>query len=364
MISYKNRDVSRVYSFLDSLENQTLKNFDLIFVDYGSDKPLKNSVDFKKYSYDIEYIYTYTNGHFWNRAASLNIGLKISQSDVIIIADIDLIFSENFIDDIYSINFDNFFYTFNCYYLRQGFSYFDVKKYKFEYFAIGVEKENYVGLCAIKSSDLKSINYFDEFYQIWGLEDDDLYKRLSEKGISRSHISLNKASVFHVWHITDKNRYPSPWHLTMINYYFSNDDFKKNNLSKSKGTIINSNDRILLNAADYVSYQTEKLELYHEPHLVFYKFINTFMNGKSNVIYYFNYNLSTQIAPTFRNIFFKLLNKFKQKATRHKKLTLDLHDPTIIQRFIEFFICTNLEIIKDYYYDINSDRISLRILKK
>lgn len=58
VIGFRNRELARVKNALDSLANQSLKDFELIFIDYGSDESIAQetrtvvgSYNFAKYYY-------------------------------------------------------------------------------------------------------------------------------------------------------------------------------------------------------------------------------------------------------------------------------------------------------------------------
>jgi len=92
IISFQNRDLIRVKKSLDSLQNQTIQNFEVIFVNYGSYENVTAELETLLLNYSFcKYIYTETRGLLWNKCVALNIGINNSTGENIIISDIDII---------------------------------------------------------------------------------------------------------------------------------------------------------------------------------------------------------------------------------------------------------------------------------
>ena len=95
---FRNRDIERVKRSLDSLRDQTDQFFKVIFVDYGSEENVSVLVKDLIAQYNFcTYLYNETRGMPWNRAHALNSGIRIATTEYVFTADIDLIFTENFI---------------------------------------------------------------------------------------------------------------------------------------------------------------------------------------------------------------------------------------------------------------------------
>jgi GT2 family glycosyltransferase len=58
----------------------------------------------------------------------------------------------------------------------------------------------------VKTSVLHEIEGFDEFYQVWGAEDDDLYNRLQAAGYSREMVEATQIPVYH--HLRKRIAFP------------------------------------------------------------------------------------------------------------------------------------------------------------
>ena len=75
VFGYRNRDIARVKRCMDSLKNQTFSDFEVIFIDYGSDESFVRQVRplIGRYAF-AHYYYLYTAGYPWNRSHALNVG--------------------------------------------------------------------------------------------------------------------------------------------------------------------------------------------------------------------------------------------------------------------------------------------------
>ena len=101
---YRNRELDRIKKCFDSLAIQTNKNFDIIFVDYGSEQSIASEVkSYVSQFPNLEYIYSYCQYQPWSRAKAINIGIKTAKTDYVFIADIDMIFREDFVEILHKI---------------------------------------------------------------------------------------------------------------------------------------------------------------------------------------------------------------------------------------------------------------------
>ena len=79
-------------------------------------------------------------------------------------------------------------------------------------------EQNYVGLCVAKKEHVLQINGFDEYFMVWGAEDDDFYESLKQSGINHIHQPLSLYKFFHQWHHTQAPPKPTMWYLQMVQY--------------------------------------------------------------------------------------------------------------------------------------------------
>ena len=96
VVTYRNRNVDRVRRFLQSLDRQTYRDFELIFVDYGSDEKYANVVAEMTNQYDwCRYIYNDTRGMLWNKSHAINSGVRQTSGEYFLSTDIDLVYTRD-----------------------------------------------------------------------------------------------------------------------------------------------------------------------------------------------------------------------------------------------------------------------------
>jgi glycosyltransferase involved in cell wall biosynthesis len=74
------------------------------------------------------------------------------------------------------------------------------------------------GNCAVHRQDLERVNGFDERFVGWGLEDDDLARRLRRAGIRVADGALD-CLVFHLFHLCHPSHRPSVHHTANFEYF-------------------------------------------------------------------------------------------------------------------------------------------------
>lgn len=196
--AYRNRGFERIKRSLDSLKIQTNKKFNVLFVDYGSSKSIKNRNHklIANYSF-VDYIYTYSIDQPWNKSRALNIAIKKTKTQFVFIADIDMIFHNLFIEKLNVLKSDKKNFFFKVGFLSQNES---QNSKKFEDYKINfVTNQEAKGLSLFYTKHLKNINGFDEFFHFWGSEDVDIHNRLNNVGISSVFIE-DEILILHQWH--------------------------------------------------------------------------------------------------------------------------------------------------------------------
>lgn len=192
---YRDRGITRVKRSLNSLSEQYDKDFKVIFVDYGSELKTANQMEQLLAEYPfVNYIYTYSQGKPWSRSNALNIGIKQAQTDFVLSADIDMIFHPTFngllkeLSDIKKVTY------FKVGYLSEKEN-FDQNNLKPESYSGSRAK----GICLYPKSGLMAINGFDEFFNCWGSEDEDVIDRLQLYGLEKVFY-IESILVFHQYH--------------------------------------------------------------------------------------------------------------------------------------------------------------------
>lgn len=350
IIGFKNRDIERVINTLNSFEGQTDKKFELIFVNYGSEEKLTVELEITLSSYSfIKYVYVESRGLIWNRSHALNIGILRATGDLIVFSDIDLIVPVNFIENIKHLDYYDKFYTFQCYYLPKYHKGFNLSEIKFKNIEFG-----YVGLCSISLNNLCLVNYFNEFYQLWGLEDDDLYRRLEQKGINRINNNITQYPIIHQYHDFQKHKAPTLWSTICLNNFYSNFEFNNFN----SGKCLSFTDRPALSSFFSNNWTNgTQLSFYDEPHLSYYLFYQQFAILQSNDLCFFNLSIDKKRKNGYDKFF-----KFKEYFINNDQITKPKFE--IIKEFIFYFIGVQRDKILDYYFHYDTSNLFLILIKK
>jgi glycosyltransferase involved in cell wall biosynthesis len=200
---YRDRELSRIKRSLDSLSEQSNKNFNVLFVDYGSEPELSKSVKELLSSYDfVKHIYSYHCNQPWSRAKAINIGLKQVETEYVFVSDIDMIFKRNFIEIVQHLKDPMVSVYFKVGFLSQLES---RKNLPFEDYKISFSsKPGAQGLSLFPVEALKKVRGFDEFLHFWGAEDEDVHSRLLQIGYEVIFYE-KEILLLHRWHPTYRN---------------------------------------------------------------------------------------------------------------------------------------------------------------
>ncbi|MFV8339771.1 glycosyltransferase family 2 protein [Flavobacterium sp. LB3P21] len=198
VLTNRNRDLRIVKNCLESLSNQTKNEFELFFVDYGSD--LDYLVELKDLilNYDtVNLILCPVNGQLWNKSKAINIVLKQTKTSHFLVGDVDLIFAPQFISTAYELINDKEIYYFQYGFLSQQES---LENKKYEEYQIDFEGSiDVTGTTLFPTETLKKMNGYDEFYHGWGAEDTDIHFRLENLGLEIKFYD-SVILVKHQWH--------------------------------------------------------------------------------------------------------------------------------------------------------------------
>lgn len=365
ILSFRNRDLPRVAITLNSIAQQTIHDFELVFVDYGSvlDIAKQTKQLINTYSF-ANYIYADTCGWFWNRAHALNIGLKMARGQRIIISDIDLILEKNFLQKLEELNFEKCFFTFSCFYLPENFNF-----YKDDIFKDSTcNKQNYIGLCVFKRDDLLSIGGFDEFYMVWGAEDDDFNFRLAYAGVKRIHKTVEEFPILHQWHPASITQMPSNWYNVMVAYCYSR-SFK---ISINQNFIQENPDRPVLNLFRNKEYKHHpRIELSGRLMTTFLNFWLELRNMQPGEVRWFEYLKSEDVVKGKLSSIIDSVNRIldKQKFFNYRFVRKESYKAQLIitfkevDDFIKYFVGVNRHIIYDYYYHVADNQLVLVFMR-
>ena len=199
-IIYANRDKEpeRIRNSFNSLRRQTLQNFEVVFVDYGSDVDLVSQ--YKKLCADFTFVRFYhlpTRQLLWNKSKTLNYGILKAKTPYIFIADVDIIFHSKTLELFNKVADKQIFQLFKLCYLDQKESSIlsDIDSYDNLNFS---RTGDVNGMILVSKEALKQIFGFDEFFHFYGAEDEDLFARLENAGYDSEY--CEEKYFYHNWH--------------------------------------------------------------------------------------------------------------------------------------------------------------------
>lgn len=194
----RNRDLKRIKVSLDSLNRQSAQNFEVVFVDYGSDPFLVQEL--RKLSADYEFVKFFSlqvPQLLWNKSKALNYGILKTQSPYIFIADVDLIFHPETVTLFNNLAVQDKFFLFKLGYLDKSESKKLTKSYNFE--DLTPSKFGEVnGMILAPTKAFLGVNGLDEFFHFYGSEDEDVFARMENTDYKKE--TNDKAYFYHNWH--------------------------------------------------------------------------------------------------------------------------------------------------------------------
>ncbi len=222
VLTYRDRELEIVKRCLTSLQVQSDQGFEVFLVNYGSSESftLKLEELIKSYNF-INYIYVPTYGQLWNKSRAINIALQKSCTDLLCVADIDLLFHSNFVQKSKQLFKEKEIVYFKTGFLNQETTWenlsFANSKVSFS------SNKEVTGITLYQTEVLKEINGYDEFYHGWGAEDTDVHLRLKNAGYS-VHFYDQEILVKHQWHPkqyrSKKSNFPFHTNLEKINHQY------------------------------------------------------------------------------------------------------------------------------------------------
>lgn len=198
VLTNRNREIRIVKNCLDSLQNQSDKDFEWYLVDYGSqeDYLIKLKALVANYS-KVNLITCQTSGQLWSKCRSINIVVKKATQPFFVVGDIDLIFHPTYISTLKKVANEKQVHYFQYGFLSEQES---LKNKKFDDYIVDFKGyEEVTGNTMFPTVALRNVNGFDEFYQGWGAEDTDAHIRMQNLGLEI--VFYNKEIlVKHQWH--------------------------------------------------------------------------------------------------------------------------------------------------------------------
>jgi glycosyltransferase involved in cell wall biosynthesis len=222
VLTNRNRDLQTVKNCFDSLAEQSNDDFELFFVDYGSDQnyvyDLKQLI--AKYP-KIESIISPVSGQLWNKSRAINIVLKKCNTPYFFVGDIDMLFHPDFINKLYELKNKD-----KATYFQVGFLSQKETALQRDFHNATVDftsRKEATGMTLYPTQLLKEINGYNEFYHGWGAEDTDVHIRLHNLGIKIDFFE-KEVLLKHQWHPktyrTNLSTDPYHFELERINHSY------------------------------------------------------------------------------------------------------------------------------------------------
>ena len=211
IIGVKDRYDRRIINSLRSLRGQSYDQrlIDIIIVDYGSAETFHADFTDLCRCFNAVGVWTGIND-VWRKAHCLNIAIKRTRSEYILISDVDMVFEKNYLEVcVQELRSD----PRQALYCRMmdvplgGINVSTDLPTEYEHIksqavpqgeGISASRQG-MALLFTRSEYIRDINGYDESYSVWGREDDDLVKRLKLAGISFKDLG-GRTSHMRQWH--------------------------------------------------------------------------------------------------------------------------------------------------------------------
>jgi glycosyltransferase involved in cell wall biosynthesis len=363
---YRNREFQRIKRSLDSLSAQDNLNFQVIFVDYGSELEIAAEMRKLVMSYPFaDYIYNDTRGMPWNRSHALNNGIRLAKSDYIFTADVDMIFRKDFISTCHNLVDNNTAHFFSVYYLPEHADLDNVNVTSFD-----VKSKTYaLGLGLIPRKALMEIRGYDEFFCFWGKEDNDIEHRLKMAGIDTLFYEKN-VLLYHMYHVPihqDRETMPAGWLIFQDSYFVFMKNIVIRNEGNEWGRIFKVNERDCIRMIN--DSNIEYLNITGQNDFFSYVLNRSFINAQKGefIKLYFKDEVSHEFEKSSLNKMTNRINKYLKKLKfpfRTISVYLENYEDVYNSRdTIVHFLAAHRGLYTDYAYHIEGKELRL-ILKK
>lgn len=367
IVGFRNRDTERVTLFLERLKAINSDDFELIFVDYGSDESVSENVKkiVSNYSF-ANYQFFNSRGQNWNRSKCLNYGFGFTKGQYIFTSDIDFLYDVDFISILKKIVTPTQAFYFQVGFLSQKQSentHSDSKKYEIESYS----NEDAVGALLISREMFNEVGGYDEFYEIWGIEDNDMLYRIK---MTKNKISFynTQTIIWHIWHLPVKQSsiLPKGW-LKFLKDYFESKKISITSCNQNFYCKIDSTRPVINNRLN-TNFKNVKIECSEFFLPVLLK--NELMNLKSNdgLCLMFNFNLFNNTNKSKINRLVDKINyqfkKFKsplriENTNMHGYLSQQVANDTL-----QYFLKNNRDLILDFYIPNDISKESVYFIKR
>ena len=206
VIPIRNRYGIRVWNCLKSFQLQTLRELEIIVVDYGSTKENHEKLMNTLNSFDCSVFYYETND-LWSLSIARNIGIRRAQSNFVAPLDVDCIVEPTVIEETlkrFHINEKYFIVNLVCHCPKElNVNSLELPKdFKLLRKRCKCTKQGIGAYISASRDWWFKVRGFDERIKIWGTEDDDIKKRALDNGKIMIVLRLGSPPLFiyHQWH--------------------------------------------------------------------------------------------------------------------------------------------------------------------
>lgn len=382
LITYRNReaDYLRVERCLETLEAQSFQDFELVFVDFGSEPFIHKTLQaFFQQKPKHHYHYTDTRGHFWSRAKALNIGLCYSRGHYVLVLDIDMLLTPLFLEKLHQQCFPQQALVMRVYYLPQSFTAFDNLSTQFEQYQAGAQlsDNSAAGMIVAHRQALLTTGGYDTFTRIWGAEDLEMVEKLKALGLEIRHFHHQQAPVFHQWHPTEVLGLPKGWSWMVYQHYLQKkQQYQTEGMLESRDMaspiIHKTHTRPALNIAQNVVRNPEKHFVFESPkEKSWMDFHQRFMALHTGDYLYVDQDFAPARVQQGSRLgtWVKRLNKWLQHwGISYRLVDIQTHDTEFVpvnemRDLLFYFVLVYENQLQDYYYSQTEDRILFVVVK-
>jgi glycosyltransferase involved in cell wall biosynthesis len=222
VVPYRNREIARVSNCLQSIRNQSFTDFEIIFIDYGSESEMQIAIEnlCNQFPQRLSYFYIDSRYQFWSRSHAINLGIVRAQGDFVVVVDIDLIYPPDFLTLLKNKIDEKSFVQYQCYYLPESMRDYEQLDFQKLYPYQVSSTDMAAGLIAFPKQKIYELGGYDEYFKVWGVEDLDLKKRLKAINLAGKVLSISECPTFHQWHASAANEelMPALWLVAMEKY--------------------------------------------------------------------------------------------------------------------------------------------------
>lgn len=218
---FRDRPVERLRRSLETVRQQSVGDYEVVVVDYGSNpKGAAELQDHLREFPEIKWIRTETGGWPWNRSRALNTGAREASGEVLLFADIDLLFAPSFLEAVEKEMTPRRVLHREVEALPKGWE----KKGGDAFASEGLPSMSRDALGAphlIHREAFEKLGGLDEAFEFWGLEDWDMHERELQAGLEPVWLT-GKGRVLHQWHpvrnYLSPGFHPDGYWMRMENY--------------------------------------------------------------------------------------------------------------------------------------------------